>query len=241
MSVSVLIPCRNPGLHIVAAVRSAKAQPETSEILVADAGCTDGSIDTARELGAAIIELGDVGQAAARNALATRAQHPWVQWLDADDYLLPGKLAAQLAVDAPCSYCDFEIVLSEPMASSRPDARQRRLVGEYSPLSWARLGAPLQIACYLTATEIAQTVPFDPEFDTGGNNAKWALDLTVAGANFTHVPVIGCVWRQGWSDSQTTADKAAAAAGFDRFAQAVRSFGLESPASPIASPKLEAK
>lgn len=232
MSVSVLIPCRNPGLHIVAAVRSAKAQLETSEIIVADAGCTDGSIDTARELGATIIELGDVGQAGARNALAARAQHPWVQWLDADDYLLPGKFAAQLAAGAQCSYCDFDIVT--------PDARQHRLVGEYSPLSWARLGSPLQVACYLTATELAQAVPFDPEFDAGGNNAKWALDLTVAGASFTHVPVAGCVWRQGWSDSQTTADKAAAATGFDRFARAVRSFGLESPASPISSPKLEA-
>lgn len=235
MTVSVLIPCRNAGEHIVAAVRSAKAQPETGEVIVADAGSTDQSIELARELGATILELGDVGQAAARNALAQRTRHRWVQWLDADDYLRPGKFAAQIAVmiqtSAAYSYCDLEIVTA--------DVRTPRLLAAHAPLAWARLGAPVQIGCYLTDAELARAVPFDPDFDSGGNNAKWALDLAASSAPFVHVPVIGCVWRNGWSADQTTADVVATSAGVERFRQAVRARGMESPASPIAAPKLE--
>lgn len=234
MTVSVLIPCRNAGGHIEAAVRSALAQPETGEIIVADAGSTDQSIDLARQLGATVVELGDVGQVAARNALVQQARFPWVQWLDADDYLLPGKFAAQLAVmsgSVQCSFCDFEIVT--------PDARVQCSLEAHSPLDWARLGTPVQVGCYLTASELARAVPFDPMHETGGNNARWALDLTMAGIAMRHVPVVGCVWRQGWSEAQTTADPVATAAGFDRFARAVHDLDMESPASPIASPKLE--
>lgn len=235
MTVSVLIPCRNAGDHIVAAVRSAMAQPETIEIIVGDSGSTDQSVGLARELGATIVEVGPVGQAATRNALAQHAQGAWIQWLDADDYLRLGKFSAQIAAmteaSAFYSYCDFEIVA--------PDARVPRELGVHSPLSWARLSAPVQVGCYLTNAELVRAVPFDSDYDTGGNNAKWALDLAVTHAPFVHVPVIGCVWRKGWSPDQTTADGAGASDGFLRFIQAVRARGMESPASPIAAPKLE--
>lgn len=234
MTVSVLIPSRNPGEHIVAAIRSAKAQPETSEIIVADAGSTDGSALLASELGATVITLGDIGQVAARNELARRASSEWVQWLDADDYLLPGKLAAQLAIigDGDVAYCDVQMLY--------PDGqREARHLAALEPFTAAALGAAVAVHAYLTRADMVRAVPFDPDFETGGCVSKWALDLTAAGATFVHVPIVGCVYRRSWSDQQTTADRTTVAAGYARFRTAVAQAGITPRVSVPSSEDLE--
>lgn len=199
MTVSVLIPCLNAGRHIEAAIRSAFAQ-DPVQVLVADCGSVDGSSELAAELGATVYHVGDIGQVGARNFLAAHADGEWVQWLDADDYLLPGKIDRQLedSDEVDSTYCDFEIV--------RSDSRRPRHLHGLSPWYAAMMHSPIQVAAYLTRTEVVRAVPFDPKFDSGGNNAKWAIDLTVAGVEFRHIPIVGCVWRQGWSEQQTTAN-----------------------------------
>lgn len=198
MTVSVLIPCRNAGPHIDAAVHSALAQ-HPDEVLVADAGSTDGSGSRAAALGATVFVIGDVGQAAARNFLSRQAAGEWVQWLDADDFLLPDKIERQLAAstDVDATYCDFEIV--------GPDGVTIRKLARLTPWSAAMRHQSIQVGSYLTRADVARAVPFDPAFDNGGSDAKWAVDLTAAGVEFRHVPFVGCAWRSGWSDAQTTA------------------------------------
>lgn len=101
-SASILIPVYNSERYITQAVESALAQGPGIEIIVIDDGSTDGTVDRLHTFDGRIKwETGpNCGAPSARNRALTLASAPWVQYLDADDYLLTGKVAAQLAVVA---------------------------------------------------------------------------------------------------------------------------------------------
>jgi glycosyltransferase involved in cell wall biosynthesis len=67
------------------------------EILVADAGSTDGTVALARAAGAMVLERTGPTIAAQRNAAIALARYRWVLALDADERITPA-LAAELAV-----------------------------------------------------------------------------------------------------------------------------------------------
>lgn len=99
--VSILIPCYNAERWIGEAIESALAQTFTPcEVIVVDDGSTDGSLDIIRGFGDRIrYETGlNRGANAARNYLLALARGEWAQYLDADDYLLPDKIATQMRV-----------------------------------------------------------------------------------------------------------------------------------------------
>jgi glycosyltransferase involved in cell wall biosynthesis len=97
--VTVAIPAYNEGTRIAGAIASAKAQTEPpAEILVIDDGSTDDTAAIARSLGARVISQPNAGVSAARNRALREADQPWIAFCDADDVLLPEKLAfARLA------------------------------------------------------------------------------------------------------------------------------------------------
>lgn len=97
--VSIVIPCFNGEAVIARAVESALAQTiEQVEVVVVDDGSSDGSVDILRGFGDRIRwESGpNRGACAARNRGVALARGEWIQFLDADDELLPDKLARQL-------------------------------------------------------------------------------------------------------------------------------------------------
>src|SRR6266487_4648219 len=92
--VSVLIPCFNAEKWVGQAISSALAQTwSNKEVLVVDDGSTDGSLEIIRSFGASIrFESGrNRGANVARNRLLELAKGEWLQYLDADDYLLKTK------------------------------------------------------------------------------------------------------------------------------------------------------
>jgi len=101
--VSVVIAALNSAPTIARAVRSALAQPETCEVLLVDDGCTDGT--TAAALAAAegsdrliVIALPENrGPSAARNVALERARGTLVGVLDADDWMVPGRIGRLIA------------------------------------------------------------------------------------------------------------------------------------------------
>jgi glycosyltransferase involved in cell wall biosynthesis len=97
--VSILIPCYNAERWIVQCIDSALAQtwPE-KEIIVVDDGSKDRSFEIIERFGNRIrLESGpNRGGNAARNRLLQLARGEWLQYLDADDYLLPDKVARQM-------------------------------------------------------------------------------------------------------------------------------------------------
>ena len=99
MLVSILIPCFNAERWIWQAVESAVAQtwPE-KDVIVVDDGSTDRSLEIVKSFGDRIRwETGpNRGSNVARNRLLQLARGEWLQYLDADDYLLPEKIAQQM-------------------------------------------------------------------------------------------------------------------------------------------------
>ncbi|MEO6873551.1 MAG: glycosyltransferase family A protein [Opitutaceae bacterium] len=100
--VSILIPAYNAGPWLGDSIGSALAQTHPRcEIIVVDDGSTDQTLAIARAFearGVRVVTQANAGAAAARNRALTIAQGDYLQYLDADDLLSPGKIAAQLAV-----------------------------------------------------------------------------------------------------------------------------------------------
>lgn len=95
MRVAVVIPTRDRGALLEAAVTSAIAAESVDEVVIVDAGSTDGSVEKARRLGdVQVVELGAANAARARNAGAAATRADALAFLDSDDVMLPGKPTA---------------------------------------------------------------------------------------------------------------------------------------------------
>jgi len=113
LTVSVVIPSFNGAAHLGEALASALAQdPPPLEVLVQDAGSTDGTAELIAALGdprVVLTQEPDRGQSDALNRAIARARGEWICWLNVDDLLRPGLFAvAAGADDADVVYGDFE-------------------------------------------------------------------------------------------------------------------------------------
>lgn len=98
--VTVVIPNRDQGTFLAAAIDSALADPGLHvEVIVVDDGSSDDSPSVVGRYGRRIraLESGGAGACRARNVGLAAAAARFVKFLDADDFLLPGALAAQVA------------------------------------------------------------------------------------------------------------------------------------------------
>lgn len=114
--VSIIIPAYNAAQYLPQAIESCLAQTYPHyEILVVNDGSTDNTPDIARDYSGVIcINQENKGLAGARNTGIAHAQGTYIQFLDADDILLPEKLAlcVQAFREHPTIglvYTDYEI------------------------------------------------------------------------------------------------------------------------------------
>src|SRR5689334_8631307 len=92
--VSVIIPCYNSGRWIAEAIDSALSQTyEPLEVVVVDDGSSDDSLPIIRSFESRIIWRSgpNRGGNAARNLGFSVSTGTYIQWLDADDTLVPEK------------------------------------------------------------------------------------------------------------------------------------------------------
>src|SRR6266404_1994004 len=130
--VSILIPCYNAERWIAQAIESALAQTWLErEVIVIDDGSTDGSLDIIKSFDGRIRwESGpNRGGNAARNRLLELSRGEWLQYLDADDFLLPNKLERQIAVVRDHLECD--IVCSPTIWEKVEDGRLFRVETQF--------------------------------------------------------------------------------------------------------------
>lgn len=145
LRISVLVPSYNSGAYLRDALASALDQvPGPHEVLVQDGGSTDGTLDILRAFGERVtwVSAPDDGQSDALNKALARTTGDVVLWLNADDMLLPGSLAAASAAfeadpDLAFAYGDFDIT----RATGEILRRYRS-----SPYSWTRIFAH---GCYI--------------------------------------------------------------------------------------------
>lgn len=93
LPLTVVIPTLDEAANLAECLASAAV---AAEVIVADAGSTDGTPDLARRAGARVLERTGPTIAAQRNAAIAAASHPWVLALDADERITP-ELADELA------------------------------------------------------------------------------------------------------------------------------------------------
>lgn len=180
-TVSVVVPCFNQAAFVAAAIHSVRAQEDVPvEIVAVD----DGSTDETPAILAAIPEVRilrrpHAGVSAARNAGLQAARGRYLVFLDADDRLLPGALAANLQVleqDPACAFVAGSHV--------RTDAAGQQLAGGPPPVAttavYERL---LRGNCVHTAAVMYRREPleevggFDPRLEVCED---WALYLRLA-------------------------------------------------------------
>ena len=85
---TVLIPCKDERRNIRACIESVQAIAD--EILIADSGSTDGTLDIVRDIGGCrIIEREYINSANFKNWAIPQARHEWVLVVDADERVTP--------------------------------------------------------------------------------------------------------------------------------------------------------
>ena len=104
MKVSVVIPCYNVEHFVVECLQSILAQDHADlEVICVDDGSTDGTVKSIRAIQAGpsgekirLVEQPNKGAAAARNHGLRESSGEYIQFMDADDLLMPRKIGHQV-------------------------------------------------------------------------------------------------------------------------------------------------
>jgi len=207
--VSVIVPCYNQGRYLAEALGSLIAQTYTEwECLVVDDGSTDNTQDVAR-----VFERRDArfrymrqrnkGPSAARNAGIAASRGALIQFLDADDLLLPEKIGlhAGYLTETPgvaVVYSDFAFFWDGPVRAYRESPESfRKKFGDGS--SWLALlsGNFIVVQAALTRREaIVEVGGFDESFRACEDYFLW-LRLAGRGKSFAHLGGPLALYRQG--------------------------------------------
>jgi glycosyltransferase involved in cell wall biosynthesis len=213
-TVSILIPCYNSERWVAQAIKSALAQTwPDKEVIVVDDGSTDGSLNEIKKFEGRIQwETGPNRSGnAARNRLLELARGEWLQYLDADDYLLPEKITNQMKCVA--SKQDVDVVFS-PVTMEYEEATGSR--HEVSTIPGPHDLWVLLAHWYLRQTGGALWRK-TALFDVGGWNEdqpccqehELYLRLLMHEKKFAYCPDAGAIYRQRLENSVSTRDIAA--------------------------------
>jgi glycosyltransferase involved in cell wall biosynthesis len=152
LQISVIMPVYNAAGYVRAAVESALAQPEVAEVILVEDASSDDSLTVCEALAAEDERVhlyrhpdgGNHGAGASRNMAIQKSTCPYIAFLDADDYYLPGRftVAAQL----------FE---SDPSVDGVYEAIEARFESEAAEQRWWARGE--------TALLTTVTQPVAPE------------------------------------------------------------------------------
>lgn len=204
--VTIGIPCYNGARWLRAAVKSAIQQTwANTEIIVVDDGSTDDSLAIAREFDGAIrIEsIPNSGVNRARNLILERARGEWIQYLDADDYLLPEKIECQLTEASPVEDCDiiYSPILCENWLCGVPQPCVIGEVNQQQDVCWQLLAWQLpQTGGALWRKSLIEKIGgWDENPERLCDEHELYVRAIKAAARFRFVPTSGAVYRI-WSD-----------------------------------------
>jgi GT2 family glycosyltransferase len=186
--VTVVTPCLNPGSALRGCLDSVAAQTYTPiEHIVVDGGSTDGTVELLREAGVRFVSERDQGQSDALNKGFRLASGDIVGWLNADDTLEPGAVAAVVGAlvrepAAGWAYGDCEIV--EPGARS-----VRRPTTVDGTQSFTERNPVAQPGSFVTRSALDQIGAVDESFHLAMDFDLW-LRLVDGGFRGLYVPQV---------------------------------------------------
>lgn len=197
--VSILIPAYNAEAFLADTLKSAMAQTwRNKEIIVVDDGSKDGTLAVARQFeaqGVKVISQKNQGAAAARNTALSHSKGEFIQWLDADDLLNPGKIEGQLKV--AMSDGDPRHLYSSGWAyfMYRPHKAKfapTALWNDLSPIEWMtrklELNLHMQTATWLVSRELTEAAgPWNTQL-LGDDDGEYFARVLMAGQRVRFVP-----------------------------------------------------
>lgn len=171
--VSILIPAYNAEEWIADTIQSALGQTwPRKEIVIVDDGSTDETLSVARQFASKeviVVTQANQGAAAARNKAFSLCQGDYIQWLDADDLLAPGKINRQM--EAWKDGLSSRTLLSSEWAYFIWRPRSAKFIpsplwGDLRPMEWLlrKMGQNLhmQPASWLVSRELTEAAgPWD--------------------------------------------------------------------------------
>jgi glycosyltransferase involved in cell wall biosynthesis len=199
--VSILIPCHNSARWVAQTIESALAQTWTEkEVIVVDDGSTDQSLEIIRSYGTRIRwESGpNRGANAARNRLLELSRGEWLQYLDADDYLLPDKVAQQVEYLGAHSSTDvvFGPVIMEYSSKEGPHREELPIPEPHDPwILLARWYLPQTGACLWRRQAITDMGGWKVDQPCCQEHEQY-LRMLMAGKRFSYCAYAGSVYRQ---------------------------------------------
>ncbi len=208
--VSILIPAFNSESWISDTLRSAIAQTwPRKEIIVVDDGSSDRTVAAARQFrsaGVQVVTQENQGAPATRNRAFSLCQGDYIQWLDADDLLSPGKVAKQ--VDALERGCSPRTLLSSGWAHfmyrhDRADVRPTALWCDLSPAEWLmrklEQNLHMQTATWLVSRELTEAAgPWNTRM-LGDDDGEYFCRVLLASDGVRFVPDGGVFYRRNGS------------------------------------------
>jgi glycosyltransferase involved in cell wall biosynthesis len=202
--VSVVIPCYNAERFLAETLESALGQTYSNiEILVVDDGSTDSSIGIIRSYGDRIkAEFGpNRGASVARNVGTVLANGEFIQYLDADDLLMPDAIERRIAAlrksKADVAYSDWErLVEVEPRVFEIRD----RIVRRVEDVHW---NPEIAVITGFWAPPAALTYRRSMVDRIGGwkewlpiiQDARFLQDAAMVGGRFVYAPGVGARYR----------------------------------------------
>jgi glycosyltransferase involved in cell wall biosynthesis len=197
--VSILIPCYNAERWIRQCIQSALDQTwENKEVIVIDDGSTDSSVREITSFGDRIRFQASAhsGANAIRNQLAQLASGEWLQYLDADDWLRPGKLATQLAA-VRASRQDVAVVYSPVIVHETENSGAERLLeikDTDDTLTFIRWGSLNTGGLLLNREAVVRAGAWKPDQPCCQEH-ELLLRLRVAGGRFLFVNAAEAMYR----------------------------------------------
>lgn len=200
--VSIIIPCFNAESWLKEAIDSCLEQDYPNiEVIVIDDGSTDNSLEIMRGYGSRIIveSISRKGACFARNRGFQLSSGDYIQYLDADDYILPGKFKNQVRcleeTGADVVYSDWRNQIYQQDGTSLlgkiqncgiyPDALELLL----SHRQFMQTANPL-----FTRESIAGTRGWDESL-LAGQDIDFFREVAFTGANFVYLQGCYAVYR----------------------------------------------
>jgi glycosyltransferase involved in cell wall biosynthesis len=216
---SIIIPAFNARRWLPATLASVASQEGVEwEVIIVDDGSTDGTADYVEKEWPRfrLIRTENFGVSHARNLGTSTAVGEFIQYLDADDLLLPGKLKRQVrllssnpTVDAIYSNWqrlneqdDGHFLLGEKVCRKFEDIDVDPEIAFFSSM-WCPTGAYLFRRSFLN--RILPWKDWLPVIQ----DARFAWDAAAAGARWLHDPDISVLYRQHRSGSVSTTNRRA--------------------------------
>lgn len=237
--ISVVIPCYNAARFCGATIESALAQEDVPfEIIAIDDGSNDDTAALIRDQFPTVRlqQTANQGPSAARNLGTFLSRGEFIQYLDADDLLAPGKLQRQWTAleesGADVAYGDWVKV-----RESEVIAHVARQLGRDAELdSFTDFWCPP--AAYLFRRSIVDRIGgWDFAYPVI-QDAKFVLDCAVHGARFVYCPGPAAEYRVHTSGSVSTRNREAFLADCLRIATEMRH--LWGPAADLPPRRREA-